>query len=58
MNQIDYKNGAELRANENVESQLLFVKAGLMAWNCSLKKKYGKLTGWGKLYSFKNGETD
>lgn len=45
-NQIDYKNGAELRANENVESQLLFGKGKAYGWELFFKKKYGKLTGW------------
>ncbi|MEI9935376.1 MAG: TonB-dependent receptor [Ferruginibacter sp.] len=45
-NQIDYKNGAELRANENVESQLLFGKGRAYGLELFLKKKYGKLNGW------------
>jgi hypothetical protein len=45
-NQIDYKNGAELRANINVESQLLFGKGRAYGLELYLKKKYGKLTGW------------
>lgn len=45
-NQIDYKNGAELRANDNVESQLLFGKGRAYGWELFLKKKTGKLTGW------------
>ncbi len=45
-NQIDYKNGAQLRANANVESQLLFGKGRAYGWELFLKKKYGKLTGW------------
>lgn len=45
-NQIDYKNGAELRANENVESQLLFGKGRAYGLELYLKKKYGKMTGW------------
>ncbi|MEP6951156.1 MAG: TonB-dependent receptor [Ginsengibacter sp.] len=45
-NQIDYKNGAELRANENVESQLLFGKGKAYGWELFFKKKSGKLTGW------------
>ncbi len=45
-NQIDYKNGAELRANENVESQLLFGKGRAYGWELFIKKKYGKLNGW------------
>lgn len=45
-NQIDYKNGAELRANENVESELLFGKGRAYGLELFLKKKTGKLTGW------------
>jgi hypothetical protein len=45
-NQIDYKNGAQLAANENVESQLLFGKGRAYGWELFFKKKYGKLTGW------------
>lgn len=45
-NQIDYKNGAELRANDNVESQLLFGKGRAYGIELFLKKKTGKLTGW------------
>lgn len=45
-NQIDYKNGAELRANENVESQLLFGKGRAYGLELFVKKKSGKLTGW------------
>jgi TonB dependent receptor/CarboxypepD_reg-like domain/TonB-dependent Receptor Plug Domain len=45
-NQIDYKNGAELRANENVESQLLFGRGRAYGVELFFKKKYGKLSGW------------
>ncbi|MDP9043129.1 MAG: TonB-dependent receptor, partial [Bacteroidota bacterium] len=45
-NQIDYKNGAELRANENVESQLLFGRGKAYGLELFFKKKYGRLTGW------------
>ncbi len=45
-NQIDYKNGAILRANENVESELLFGSGRAYGWELFLKKKTGKLTGW------------
>lgn len=46
-NQIDYKSGAQLRANDNVESQLLFGGTG-RAYGVELliRKKTGKLTGW------------
>jgi hypothetical protein len=45
-NQIDYKNGAQLVANENVESQLLYGKGRAYGWEVFLKKKEGKFTGW------------
>ena len=45
-NQIDYKNGAQLRANENVESQLLFGKGRSYGLELYVKKKAGKLNGW------------
>ena len=45
-NQIDYKNGAELRANENVESQLLFGKGRAYGLELFFKKRQGRLTGW------------
>ncbi|HEV9036847.1 MAG TPA: TonB-dependent receptor [Puia sp.] len=45
-NQIDYRNGAELIANENVESQLLFGKGRAYGLELFLKKKAGKFTGW------------
>jgi hypothetical protein len=45
-NQIDYKNAAELRANENVESQLLFGTGRAYGLELFFKKKYGNLNGW------------
>lgn len=45
-NQIDYKNGAQLIANENVESQIVFGKGRAYGWELFLKKKYGKFNGW------------
>jgi hypothetical protein len=45
-NQIDYKNGALLVANETVESQLLYGKGKAYGLELFAKKKYGKLTGW------------
>jgi hypothetical protein len=45
-NQIDYKNGAELRANQNVESQLLFGHGRAYGLELFLKKKTGRFTGW------------
>jgi len=45
-NQVDYKNGAQLIANEVVESQLQFGKGRAYGWELFFKKKVGKLTGW------------
>ncbi len=45
-NQIDYKNGAELRANQNVESQLLYGQGRAYGLEFFLKKKTGRFTGW------------
>jgi len=45
-NQIDYKNGAQLIANENVESQLLSGKGRSYGIELYMKKNTGKLTGW------------
>ncbi|HTB30546.1 MAG TPA: TonB-dependent receptor [Bacteroidia bacterium] len=45
-NQIDYKNGAQLNLNENVESQLLFGQGKSYGAEFFVKRKYGKLTGW------------
>ena len=45
-NQIDYKNGADLNANENVESALLFGNGRAYGLELFVKKKYGRLTGW------------
>lgn len=45
-NQIDYKDGAQLELNENVESELLFGHGRSYGAEFYLKRKYGKLTGW------------
>ena len=45
-NQIDYKDGANLVGNENVEADLLFGTGRAYGWETYVKKKYGKLTGW------------
>lgn len=45
-NQIDYRNGAQLIANENVESQLLFGKGRAYGLELFMKKKAGRFTGW------------
>jgi hypothetical protein len=45
-NQIDYKNGAQLNVNENVESELLYGIGRAYGLELYLGKKYGRLTGW------------
>jgi hypothetical protein len=45
-NQIDYKNGAELIANQNVESQLVYGVGRAYGLELFLKKKYGRFNGW------------
>ncbi len=51
-NQLDLKNGAEIRANELIEGELLFGDGRAYGLEFLLKKKTGKLTGWiGYTYS-------
>lgn len=45
-NQIDYKNGAVLRANDAVENQLLFGVGRTYGLEVFFKKRTGKFTGW------------
>ena len=45
-NQVDYKTGAELIFNEDVESQLLFGKGWSYGAELYVKKNIGELTGW------------
>lgn len=45
-NQVDYRTGAELVFNENVESQLLFGKGWSYGAEFYLKKNVGDLSGW------------
>ena len=45
-NQIDYKNGAQLIANTNVESQLVYGKGRAYGLELYARKKVGQLTGW------------
>ena len=45
-NLIDYKNGADIILNPNVESQLLYGKGWAYGTEFFLKKKEGALTGW------------
>ena len=46
MNQIDYKNGADIILNELVESQLEFGKGWSYGLEFLVKKNLGKLHGW------------
>lgn len=45
-NQIDYKNGAQLIANQDVESQLVYGEGRAYGWEVFFKKRYGRLNGW------------
>nr|WP_199157714.1 TonB-dependent receptor [Pedobacter sp. ASV2] len=45
-NQIDYKNAAQLIANSNVESELLYGTGRAYGMELFFKKKFGKLNGW------------
>lgn len=45
-NQIDYRNGAELIANTNVESQLIYGHGRAYGLELYARKKVGRLTGW------------
>ncbi len=45
-NNIQYKNGADLIFNENIETELLFGNARAYGLEFLLKKKRGKLKGW------------
>lgn len=45
-NQIDYREGAQLIANQNIESQLLYGRGRAYGLELYWKKKAGLLTGW------------
>ena len=45
-NQIDYRNGADLNFNDNVETEILFGDGRAYGLEFYLKKKYGKFNGW------------
>lgn len=45
-NQLDLKNGAEIRANEHIEGELLFGRGRAYGLELMFKRKYGRLTGW------------
>jgi len=44
--QIDYKNAADLQANEHVEAELVFGKGKAYGMELFFKKKAGKWNGW------------
>ena len=46
LNQIDYRNGANLILNNKVESQLVFGNGVGYGAEFLIRKKYGKITGW------------
>ena len=45
-NQIDYKDGAQLLVNQDVESQLTYGTGRAYGLELFLKKKYGRFNGW------------
>jgi hypothetical protein len=45
-NQIDYRNAAQILANDNVESELLFGKGRAYGLEMMMRKTTGRLTGW------------
>lgn len=45
-NQIDYKDGADLLLNENIEGELVFGRGYAYGAEFLLRKNTGKLTGW------------
>src|SRR5690606_17196525 len=45
-NQVDYRDGAQLTFNENVEGELLIGKGRAYGVEFFVKKKYGKFNGW------------
>lgn len=45
-NQIDLRNGADIRANQHIERELLFGRGRAYGLELMLKKKYGALNGW------------
>lgn len=45
-NQIEYKNGADILLNDNIESQLVFGEGWSYGAEFLVRKKVGKFTGW------------
>ena len=46
LNQIDYRNGAEIQGNANPEADLLYGSGRAYGLEMMLKKKTGRLNGW------------
>ncbi|MFA6278323.1 MAG: TonB-dependent receptor [Pedobacter sp.] len=46
LNQIEYRNGTDLRGNQNVEADLIYGKGRAYGLELFFKKKYGKFNGW------------
>lgn len=45
-NQIEYRNGTDLRGNQNVEADLIYGRGRAYGLELFVKKKYGKFNGW------------
>lgn len=45
-NQIDYKNGADLNVNANIENELLYGNGRAYGIELFFKKRYGRFNGW------------
>jgi hypothetical protein len=45
-NQIEFKPGAQLLLNQNLENEMIFGKGRAYGIEILLQKKYGRLTGW------------
>lgn len=45
-NQIDYKDGAQLFFNDNLDTEFVFGKGWGYGWEVYLEKKKGRTTGW------------
>lgn len=45
-NQIEYRNGTDLRGNQNVEADLVYGKGRAYGLELFFKKKFGKFNGW------------
>lgn len=45
-NQIEYRNGTDLRGNKNIEADLLYGEGRAFGMEFYVKKNFGKLNGW------------